>query len=158
MKIEQRFMMVYYMYIYIYICINIYVYICIHIYLCIYIYLYTIMCVNAIRPRGMSKQSQCKYNVKLRHVRVTIVAEEKQYVLYILSLSYHHSNRIFSVPHYIVTCCLSGCTTLSVPHYTVTCCLSGCTTLSVPHYIVTCCLSGCTTLSVPHSPKTHDFF
>jgi hypothetical protein len=60
------------------------------------------------------------YNVTLSCVRVTIVAAEKRLVLHCVcvcvcvrarvALVIHHVNRVFSVPHCIVTCGLSACT------------------------------------------------
>jgi hypothetical protein len=47
---------------------------------------------------------QCKYNVTLRRVRLTIVAVENQY--YIFCLSYPASKA--HSPYYIVICGLSG--------------------------------------------------
>jgi len=42
---------------------------------------------NILRTYGLIKQDQqCACNVTLRRVRATIVAVEKQYVLYILSV------------------------------------------------------------------------
>jgi hypothetical protein len=63
------------------------------------------------------------YNVKLRRIRVTIIAEEKQYVvLHILSVC------LYSYPRY-ATC------KLHVPYYTVICGLHG-STLFFPQYFI----------------------
>jgi hypothetical protein len=57
---------------------------------------------------NVNKAGNVRINVTLRHVRVTIVAVEKQYVLYILSVSVvlvmQHAKRLCRIVLSSVTC------------------------------------------------------